>query len=214
MPRRVARVLVRRHAGGRTSSGPDELIVEEPMEIRLDDALVTTTMRTPGHDFELAVGLCFGDGLLCGAHVETVAYCTTGSVISSAFNVVTVGTDGLAPPAPARLGTVTSSCGLCGSASIEQLVERLSPVVPEASFEPDMLARIPANTLVVIFSDHGEAFEEHGWTWHGSRSARIDDLARTRQLQRAGWTVIEFTEDDSVEELVRTVTTLLARLAS
>jgi formate dehydrogenase assembly factor FdhD len=42
----------------------DRLIIEEPLSIRLDDTLVTTTMRTPGHDLELAVGFCFTEGLL------------------------------------------------------------------------------------------------------------------------------------------------------
>lgn len=58
------------------------------------------------------------------------------------------------------------------------------------------------------------AIELGGWNWHGSRSARKDDLARTRQLQRAGWTVIEFAEDDDDDELVHTVATLLVRLAA
>ena len=57
---------VRVHDGA-SRRGPDSLIVEEPMEIRLDDHLVTTTMRTPGHDFELAVGFCHSEGLLGGA---------------------------------------------------------------------------------------------------------------------------------------------------
>ena len=47
----------------------DELVVEEPLTIRLDGALVATTMRTPGDDFELAAGLCFTDGLLHGEPV-------------------------------------------------------------------------------------------------------------------------------------------------
>ena len=51
---------------------PDRLIVEEPLEVRLDDHLVGTTMRTPGHDFELAVGLVHGDGLLAGAPVVSL----------------------------------------------------------------------------------------------------------------------------------------------
>jgi hypothetical protein len=58
------------------------------------------------------------------------------------------------------------------------------------------------------------AIELGGWNWHGSRSARKDDLTRTRQLQRAGWTVVEFAEDDSDDELVHTVATLLVRLAA
>ena len=46
---------------------PDELIVEEPMTVQLDGVVVTTTMRTPGHDFELAAGFCVTEGLLAGA---------------------------------------------------------------------------------------------------------------------------------------------------
>ena len=64
---RTVTMLVRRYGGDSPQRRPDQLIVEEPMEIRLDDHVVTTTMRTPGHDFELAVGFCFSDGLLAGA---------------------------------------------------------------------------------------------------------------------------------------------------
>ena len=49
---------------------PDDLIVEEPMSIQLDGTLVSTTMRTPGHDFELAVGFCFTEGMLGGRPVH------------------------------------------------------------------------------------------------------------------------------------------------
>ena len=76
---RTAKVLVQKHDGASAQRVPDELIVEEPMEIRLDDHLVTTTMRTPGHDYELAVGFLFTDGHLAGAPVEDVRYCALGS---------------------------------------------------------------------------------------------------------------------------------------
>jgi hypothetical protein len=99
---RTTTVLVTRVADGTARRRPDEVAVEEPMEIRLDGNLVTTTMRTPGHDFELAGGLCFADGLLAGAPVSGVRYCATGSAVDTGFNVVTVETGGLAPvPRPA-----------------------------------------------------------------------------------------------------------------
>jgi len=107
---------------------PDRLVVEEPLEIRIDDHLVATTMRTPGHDYELAVGFCHTDGLLAGAPVRTVRYCATGPASETAFNVVSVSTDGVAPTPSARLQRTTSSCGLCGSASIDALLERLTPL--------------------------------------------------------------------------------------
>ena len=95
------------------------------MEIRLDDQRVTTTMRTPGHDYELAVGFCLSEGLLAGAPVRAVRYCATGSAAETAFNVVTVSSGGLAPVPEPRLQAATSSCGLCGAASIDALRQRL-----------------------------------------------------------------------------------------
>ena len=68
-------LLVTAVRGSDVRRKPDELIVEEPMSIQLDGNLVATTMRTPGHDYELAVGFCFGDGLLAGAPVVGVRYC-------------------------------------------------------------------------------------------------------------------------------------------
>ena len=138
---RSVTVLVRRHdSDGRAHRQPDQLIVEEPMEIRLDDAVVATTMRTPGHDYELAVGWCFTEGLLAGHAVTGVRYCATAAAIDTEFNVVTVDTGGRAPTPTARLTTATSSCGLCGSASLTELRQRLDPLPPTA--DPMALATL------------------------------------------------------------------------
>ena len=125
---RTETVLVTRWSGGERTRMPDELIVEEPMAIQLDGHLVATTMRTPGHDYELAAGFCLTEGLLAGEKVETVRYCATGSAMESAFNVVTVETGGRAPVPTARLTPITSSCGLCGSTELDTLMERLPPL--------------------------------------------------------------------------------------
>lgn len=107
---------------------PDQVIVEEPLEIRLDGHRVTTTMRTPGNDYELAVGFCHGEGLLAGAPVQRVRYCATGSAVATAFNIVTVETGGLAPEPTPRLTTTTSSCGWCGTDEIDAVTDRLTPL--------------------------------------------------------------------------------------
>jgi len=133
---------------------PDDLVVEEPMSIRLDGHLVATTMRTPGHDYELAVGFCFNEGLLAGVPVQGVRYCADGSAVESNFNVVTVETGGRAPVPTPRLGTTTSSCGVCGTESIDVLVDRLSPLSSErlAAISNDLVLSIaglvrPGQTL-------------------------------------------------------------------
>jgi FdhD protein len=124
---RTATVLTTRLGDG-SGVAPDRLVVEEPLELRLDGHVVATTMRTPGHDYELAVGFCHTEGLLDGAPVRTVRYCARGPASETAFNAVTVSTAGRAPAPSARLQPTTSSCGVCGTASIDALLERLAPL--------------------------------------------------------------------------------------
>lgn len=115
---------------------PDRLASEEPMAIELDGVRVATTMRTPGHDFELAAGFCFAEGLLDGHPVTAVKYCASGSAVVTAFNVVSVSTGGRAPAPRPRLTTTTSSCGFCGTDEIDELVNELKPVEgPALSWE-------------------------------------------------------------------------------
>jgi FdhD protein len=136
-------VLTHRYDGSGVTRQPDQLIVEEPLEIQLDGTLASTTMRTPGHDFELAAGFCLTEGLLAGVPVRQCRYCGTGSAVDSEFNVVTVETGGLAPTPRPRLTTTTSACGMCGNTAIDELRERLHPLPPTAPFRLDVLAQVP-----------------------------------------------------------------------
>ena len=145
--RRSESMLITHVDGAEQRRRPDELIVEEPMSIQLDGAPVTTTMRTPGHDFELAVGFLFTEGLLAGAAVQGVRYCGTGSAVATEFNVVTVETGGVAPRPTARLGTTTSSCGWCGTDAIDDLGTRLEPLAPSAAISLDVLRDMPKRVV-------------------------------------------------------------------
>ena len=150
-------ILVRRSTAGATKRVPDELAVEEPMEIRLDGHRVTTTMRTPGHDYELAVGFCHSDGLLGGAPVLGVRYCADGPAMETYFNVVTVETGGRAPVPTERLSITTSSCGLCGTDTLTDLSARLAPLSNVTAFDLDALAAIPEKVkpLQTLFTATG-----------------------------------------------------------
>ncbi len=140
---RSRKVLVRRWDAGVVQRAQDEVIVEEPLAIRLDGTLVATTMRTPGHDFELATGFCFTEGLLAGAPVLACRYCGEGRATDSDFNVVTVETGGQAPTPQPRLGPTTAACGLCGSASLADLEVRLAPVPPSDPIDVAVLLAVP-----------------------------------------------------------------------
>jgi FdhD protein len=136
-------VLTHRYDGSGLRRHPDQLIAEEPLEVHLDGVLVATTMRTPGHDFELAAGLCHSDGLLGGAPVLRCRYCGTGSAVESEFNVVSVDTGGRAPPPRPRLTATTSACGMCGTTAVDELMERLHPLPSVAPFTLNVLAEVP-----------------------------------------------------------------------
>lgn len=114
------------------------------MTIQLDGTVVSTTMRTPGHDFELAAGFCHTEGLLAGFPVTGVRYCADGSAMASEFNVVTVETGGRAPAPTPRLGTTSSSCGWCGSDQIDAMCEWLPPLPDSEPMPLDLLGRIPS----------------------------------------------------------------------
>ena len=136
---RTSRVFIRRIDADGSRRVPDELIVEEPLAIRLDGELVATTMRTPGDDFELAVGFCVTEGVLHDVPIRTVRYCGEGPAAQAEYNDVTVDTGGRAPAPTPRLGPASSSCGICGTVAIDDLRERLRPLDVEP-FEIEVLA--------------------------------------------------------------------------
>jgi FdhD protein len=110
--------------GGDRVDRTDTVAVEEPLEIRVGDEPLTTTMRTPGDDFDLAIGHLLTEAMLHSAsEVATLMHCTDLDESGSpTFNVVDVA---LAPgatlhrPARQRTESISSACGVCGSATIE-----------------------------------------------------------------------------------------------
>jgi FdhD protein len=184
--RRTERVLVAKRSGGELRRAPDELIVEEPLEIRLDGAVVTTTMRTPGHDFELAAGLCLTDGLLAGAGVRGIAYCADRSPLDTGFNVVDVDTGGTAPPAPGRLAPTTSSCGLCGSVSIDALLDRLAPLTSAAVIDLGVLSRVTEDvrTEQALFALTGAVHAAAAFTGEGEVVVVREDVGRHNAVDK------------------------------
>lgn len=99
----------------------DPLAEEEPLEIRVNGTPIAVTMRSPGHDHELAAGFLWSEGLL--EHPGTIAE------IRSRFNVADVITSGGNSPTASPPRTVTSACGICGRSSLDK-VHQSSRFVP------------------------------------------------------------------------------------
>ena len=144
----TVRTPVRRFHDGLFISRPDTVVGEEPLEIRVAGEVFTVTMRTPGHDIELVHGLLHAEGVVTdAADVVSIRYCDgVDEKGQNTYNVVDVA---LAPAAtermvPARLTTTTSSCGVCGSASIETLRKQLRYGLPDLpAFDPTTITALP-----------------------------------------------------------------------
>jgi FdhD protein len=119
----------------------DRVAGEEPLEIRLRaggaSKTIAITMRTPGHDFELAAGFLFAEGVIGGLDdIREMTYCLDGSVDDDQqYNIVNVDLTRSTLPdlvALERHFTTTSACGICGRATLEALRDRGVPAVDAA----------------------------------------------------------------------------------
>lgn len=123
------RRVIRRQVGAPPLKTEDVVTVEEPLEIRVGGRAMGITMRTPGHDVELAVGFLLGEGIIrSGSDAQAARYCAGATEDGvNTYNVLDIA---LAPgiPAPdpslARAFYTSSSCGLCGRASIDAVKTR------------------------------------------------------------------------------------------
>lgn len=179
-------MLAQRWEDGALRRRPDQLVVEEPLEVHLDGNLVGTTMRTPGHDFELAVGLCHGDGLLAGAPVLSCRYCATGSAVETAFNVVSVDTGGQAPAPAPRVGAATSACGMCGSSAIDELRDRIAPIPVGDAWGLSTLVGVPATVAPEqeLFAATGAVHAAAAFDRHGRPLLVREDIGRHNAVDK------------------------------
>jgi FdhD protein len=147
--RNTANVHVVAMNDGVRSERTDTVAAEEPLEIRVQGPgqelrPVAVTMRTPGGDFELAVGFLFTEGLIAPADVSRVAYCDTLPGDDQRYNIVAVT---LARPFDfdrlKRNFYATSSCGVCGKAALDDIEVRCAPVATGTRVPIDTLLGLP-----------------------------------------------------------------------
>jgi FdhD protein len=190
--RAVTAVRVRALDGDRVFERPDKLVTEEPMEIRVHgpgqepDALAVT-MRTPGNDFELAVGFCATEGILGSlADLDSVAYCLAGEG-EQEYNVVTVK---LREPVDLRgherAFVATASCGLCGKTSLDQVEQRCPPVGTGPAVDRAVIATLPDRLRDAqhVFDATGGLHAAARFTVDGDLLVSREDVGRHNALDK------------------------------
>jgi FdhD protein len=132
-PHSTGRVQVVRLPSGTTE--PDAVAVEEPLEIRIGGRPVAVTMRTPGHDEELALGFCISEGLEpAGARLPD----------DLAANTVDVDAPGFDPARLQRSFYTTSSCGVCGKGALEAVAVEAPRVDAQLTLAAALVSELPS----------------------------------------------------------------------
>lgn len=173
-------------SGSPTTRETDELAIEEPLEIRIKNRAISVTMRTPGNDDELAAGFLLTEGVITRREdvlrIEPCPHDRMGNIV----NVI------LAPAAVVDFERLTrhifasSSCGLCGKATIDSVCQRVEPIPPGACIKaatllalPDRLRQVQA-TFARTGGLHGAAV----FTLDGSLVVAREDVGRHNAVDK------------------------------
>jgi FdhD protein len=130
--------IIRRRMDGALEYQHDELTIEEPLEVRIGDKTVATTMRTPGHDEELAAGFLFSEAIV--RKRDDIKDLSRPAAARNQGNIIVVRVARnvkIKTSAARRFGTISSSCGLCGKESIEAIRQNFPPI-KSTSFRMDI----------------------------------------------------------------------------
>jgi len=177
----------------------DTVVVEEPLEIRLDGVPLAVTMRTPGSDIELAQGFLLTEGIIADrTDITSIRYCN--SLDENGKNTYNVLDVSLAEGVPfpdlglERNFYTTSSCGVCGKASLEAIRQRTrhSPADDTVTVAPDVIVELPETLRAAqkVFDSTGGLHAAGLFTRTGHLLAVREDVGRHNAVDKlVGWAV-------------------------
>jgi FdhD protein len=164
----------------------DAVAVEEPLEIRVEGEPLSVTMRTPGHDEELALGFLYGEGLIDGPR-------RAGPSDDLAANVVEVAGPLVLDPGRRRFYT-TSSCGVCGKGALAEVAVASAPPPPGPTVPRALLAELPRRLRQPGFERTGGLHATGLFDAEGELLLAREDVGRHNAMDkvvgvalRAGW---------------------------
>ena len=195
-------VQVVRIEDGALTRRPDRLAVEEPLELRIGGAPHAVTMRTPGHDIELAHGWLHSEGVIAGAEdVLRAQYCA-GSVLddetgtpANTYNVLDLVLAAGRRPPPIRENFTSSACGVCGADSIDSLSRQGRYAVGDDDTEisSELLGRLPdlLGRQQRTFDTTGGVHAAGLFTADGTALVAREDVGRHNAVDKVvGWALL------------------------
>ena len=179
---------VERVEGATRTGKVDEVAAEEPLEIRISGETLAITMRTPGHDRELVLGLLYAEGMIRGTEdVGGIAHCGRTGDEGRENTIEVTPAAGVVITLPLERKTVTTSaCGVCGRRSIEDLLTRASAVPLGRTLPADVIVR-----AVTAIKDSQPLFSRTGGchgavlsSFEGTRVAAFEDVGRHNAVDK------------------------------
>ena len=164
------------HATVRADGLEDEVAVEEPLEIRVDGRALAVTMRTPGHDEELALGFLYGEGLIDAVR-------EAGPPGDLAGNTVEIAGPLLREPS-ARSFFTSSSCGVCGKGALEEVAVQAAPIPDGPKLERALVAKLPDRLRQPTFERTGGLHATGLFTPAGELLCVREDVGRHNAMDK------------------------------
>lgn len=202
-PGRSVETAVTRYADGGVRRGFDDVVTEEPLEVRLvagdRTQTLAVTMRTPGNDFELAAGFVWSEGIVrTPRDLRGISYCVDPAVdAEQRYNIVNVALAAAQLPDLARFErhfTMNSSCGVCGRANLEALRDLgIEPVRSGVRVSIDRIYALPERMREAqrVFSTTGGLHAAALFDEHGAPLAVREDVGRHNAVDKVvGWGVL------------------------
>jgi FdhD protein len=201
MGRVTTRRRITKAVDGALTTRPDTLVAEEPLEIRVGGRPLSVTMRTPGDDFDLAAGFLVSEGVVHQpAEVASIRYCAGATEDGqNTYNVLDVAlAAGVAPPDPSveRNVYTTSSCGLCGKASLDAVRTRTrwDVAADPVRFELDTITELPDRLREAqrVFDRTGGLHASGLFDQRGELLCLREDVGRHNAVDKVvGWALRE-----------------------
>jgi len=186
---------------GNVRAVEDSLAAEEPLEIRVGEVPLTVTMRTPGHDLELAAGFLLTEGIvdspdqIAGLRAVTPDNGTRTNGIRSNVVEVELKDSTFDPRTLQRNFFAASSCGICGKASIEAIrVRGLRLPARDFRIDPELLCRFPEmlRSEQEVFSRTGGLHAAALFSAEGQLMAVREDIGRHNAVDKiVGWALLQ-----------------------
>lgn len=196
-PRSIDLTLVSEWQDGKLRHFQDYLVGEEPLEIRVGGLPLSVTMRTPGHDLELAAGFLYTEGLIQSRDQIASIRHSADTEKRQGQNVVEIELVGaeIDRERLQRNFFAASSCGICGKASIDAVrVRGIRPPNPDLRLDPELLCALPEKLRAAqaVFGRTGGLHASAVFDTHGELLALREDVGRHNAVDKiVGWALLE-----------------------